>query len=224
MKVCDRNPLVLRLKFGSEDIMPYFFPGNLEILSCLRCWLEALGLLPVQKRCLGSSVKWKFVRVCACWKIEWKLCMVIINETKHSLMKRIFSPWILERGGKNYRNQLGFSITAIKACFIPFQLLMLCPEVIGSGLGSQSGQACCSFVLCYHLPSDVPGTRAACDCSQLWFRTVDCHRISHLVELLATRPWGSSQRNLSKLQAKIISHELKFSCLWLFSAQRDEPL
>lgn len=204
--------------------MPSFFPGNLEILSCLRCQLEALGLLPVQKICLGSSVKWKFTRVCVSWKIGWKLCIVIINETKHSLMKRIFSPWILERGEKNYRNQLGFIITAIKAVSSLFSCLFYAHVPRGSGLGSWSGQACCSFVLCDHLPSDVPGTRGACDCSQLWFRTVDCHRISHLVELLATRPWGSSQRNLPKLQAKIISRELKFSCLWLFSAQREEPL
>lgn len=65
-----------------------------------------------------------------------------------------------------------------KILFSPFSVaysVPMFPEEIGSGLGSLSGQACCFFVLCNCLPSNVPHTGRAYDYFHLWFGIVECN-------------------------------------------------
>lgn len=72
-----------------------------------------------------------------------------------------------------------------KILFHPFSAaysVPMFPDVIDSGLGNLSGHTCCFFVLCACLPSAIPNTWGACDCFQLWFRTVDCHQIPNIIE------------------------------------------
>ena len=106
--------------------------------------------------------------------MRWTLYTVIMNKTKHSLLKQIFfslNPGKREKIILLTLARFHMSLQSNPAsCFSAAYSVSMFTKVIGCGWGSLSGLACCFFVLCDRLPSHVPDTRSACDCFQLSVR------------------------------------------------------